>query len=306
MNAIEARAVTRRYGEVQALTGVDLDVKTGEVFAVLGPNGAGKTTLVEILEGLRRRDGGTAIVLGADPADAAREWRSRIGAVLQVSTQNDELTVGEMVRAYAAYYPHPLDIDHLLEALDLTTIRDRRVHQLSGGQRRRLDLALGLVGDPELLFLDEPTTGLDPEVRIRIWEFIEGLAEQGTTILLTTHYMEEAETLADRVAVLVGGRIVTTGAPDELGGAGGVHVSFRLTEPLLTVPLPEQLPPMVVRDEDHIEITTDDPSDVVTRFVLWADANGGKLTELQIEQRGLEQFYLELLDHLNDWEEVGV
>ena len=213
MNAIEARGVTRRYGEVQALTGVDLDVKAGEVFAVLGPNGAGKTTLVEILEGLRRRDGGSASVLGADPAWATRRWRSRIGAVLQVSTQNDELTVGEMVRAYAGYYPHPLDEDHLLEALDLTTIRDRRIHQLSGGQRRRLDLALGLVGDPELLFLDEPTTGLDPEVRIRIWEFIEGLAGQGTTIMLTTHYLEEAETLADRVAVLVGGRIVTTGAP---------------------------------------------------------------------------------------------
>lgn len=306
MHAIEARGVTRRYGEVQALTGVDLDVKNGEVFAVLGPNGAGKTTLVEILEGLRRRDGGSASVLGADPAWASREWRSRIGAVLQVNTQNDELTVGELVRAYARYYPHPLDIDHLLEALDLTAIRDRRIHQLSGGQRRRLDLALGLVGDPELLFLDEPTTGLDPEVRIRIWEFIEGLSEQGTTVLLTTHYMEEAETLADRVAVLVGGRIVTTGAPDELGGSSGVHVSFRLHEPLLTVPLPERLPPMVVRDKDHIEVTTDDPTDVVTRFVLWADANGGELAELQIHQRGLEQFYLELLDHLNDWEEAGV
>jgi ABC-2 type transport system ATP-binding protein len=306
MKPIEARGVTRRYGEVQALVGVDLDVKAGEVLAVLGPNGAGKTTLVEILEGLRRRDGGMATVLGADPAHAARAWRSRIGAVLQVSTQNDELTVGEMVTAYAGYYPHPLDIDHLLEALDLTSIQDRRIHQLSGGQRRRLDLALGLVGDPELLFLDEPTTGLDPEVRIRIWEFIEGLAEQGTTILLTTHYMEEAETLADRVAVLVGGRIVTTGPPDDLGGSGGVHVSFRLTEPLLTVPLPDELPPLVVRDKDHIEVTTDDPTDVVTRFVLWAHTNGGKLADLQIEQRGLEQFYLELLDHLNDGEEAGV
>jgi ABC-2 type transport system ATP-binding protein len=291
---------------VQALVGVDLDVKAGEVLAVLGPNGAGKTTLVEILEGLRHRNGGIAVVLGADPADAARDWRARIGAVLQVSTQNDELTVGEMITAYAGYYPHPLDIEHLLEALDLTAIRDRRVHQLSGGQRRRLDLALGLVGDPELLFLDEPTTGLDPEVRIRIWEFIEGLAEQGTTILLTTHYMEEAETLADRVAVLVGGRIVTTGPPDDLGGSGGVHVSFRLTEPLLTVPLPDALPPLVVRDKDHIEVTTDDPTDVVTRFVLWADGYGGKLADLEIQQRGLEQFYLELLDHLNDREGAAV
>jgi ABC-2 type transport system ATP-binding protein len=301
--AIEARGVTRRYREVQALAGVDLDVETGEVFAVLGPNGAGKTTLVEILEGLRRRDGGTAVVLGADPAWASRRWRSRIGAVLQVSTQNDELTVGEMITAYAGFYPRPLDVDVLLEALDLTAIRDRRIHQLSGGQRRRLDLALGLVGDPELLFLDEPTTGLDPEVRIRIWEFIEGLADQGTTILLTTHYMEEAEKLADRVAVLVGGRIITTGAPDELGGSGGTHVSFALTEPLLTIPLPEKLPPMVVRDGDHIEVTTEDPTDVVTRFVLWADAHGGKLADLTIERRGLEQFYLELIDHLNDREE---
>lgn len=218
MYAIEARGVTRRYGEVQALTGVDLDVKVGEVFAVLGPNGAGKTTLVEILEGLRRRDGGSASVLGADPAWAARAWRSRIGAVLQVSTQNDELTVDEMVRAYAGYYPHPLESGHLLEALDLTAIRDRRIHQLSGGQRRRLDLALGLVGDPDLLFLDEPTTGLDPEVRIRIWEFIEGLSEQGTTILLTTHYMEEAERLCDELVIMDHGRILAQGSPRDLIG----------------------------------------------------------------------------------------
>lgn len=193
-NAIEARGITRRYGKIQAVGGVDLDVEQGSVVAVLGPNGAGKTTLVEILEGLRRRDSGDVLVLGADPAESSREWRSRIGAVLQLGTETDGGGNGHL---FAGYYPRPLDVDGLLDALDLAAQRGRRVQQLSGGQWRRLDLALGLVGDPELLFLDEPTTGLDPEVRHRSWDFIKALAAKGTTILLATHYMEEAEQLAD-------------------------------------------------------------------------------------------------------------
>ncbi len=298
--AIEARGITRRYGEVQALAGVDLDVKWGEVFAILGPNGAGKTTMVEILEGLRRRDGGTASVLGADPTEANRAWRSRIGAVLQVSTQNDELTVGEMISAFAAYYPQPLKADVLLEALDLTAQRDRRVHQLSGGQRRRLDLALGLVGDPELVFLDEPTTGLDPEVRIRIWDFVKGLSNKGMTILLTTHYMEEAERLADQVAVLVAGKIVAGGAPEQLIGAQQSHVSFRLTGPLTTAPLPDGVPGIVSRDGDRIVVATQHPTDTVTRCVGWAASFGGSLADLEVEKRGLEQVYLDLLTNTRE------
>lgn len=303
-NAIEASGITRRYGKVQALAGVDLDVRNGEVFAVLGPNGAGKTTFVEIMEGLRRRDAGTATVLGADPNEASRAWRSRIGAVLQVSTQNDELTVAEMIRAYGSYYPAPLDVVVLLDALDLTAQQDRRVHELSGGQRRRLDLALGLVGNPELLFLDEPTTGLDPEVRIRIWNFVERLASEGMTILLTTHYMEEAEKLADRVAVLVAGQIVAEGTPGDLIGAQQSHVSFRLLPPLNEAPLPQDIAGLMSREGDKIEVTTNDPTGTVTRLVAWATAHGGELAGLEIEKRGLEQVYLDLLSDMREEEPV--
>ena len=304
--AIEARGVTRRYGEIQAVGGVDLDVEQGSVVAVLGPNGAGKTTLVEILEGLRRRDSGDVLVLGADPAESSRRWRSRIGAVLQLGTETDELTVGEMVTSFARYYPRPLDVDGLLDALDLASQRDRRVQQLSGGQRRRLDLALGLVGDPELLFLDEPTTGLDPEVRHRIWDFIKALAAKGTTILLTTHYMEEAEQLADRVAVLVAGQIVATGPPGQLTGEPTAEVSFRRTGPLLEATLPEGLPAdSITEDGPIVVVTTQKPSAAVTQLVAWAGGLGGELEDLAVERRGLEDVYLDLLTNLNNAEETS-
>ncbi|MDH3299437.1 MAG: ABC transporter ATP-binding protein [Acidimicrobiia bacterium] len=294
-NAIVARGVTRHYGDVKALIGVDLDVRHGEVFAILGPNGAGKTTFVEIMEGLRRRDGGSASVLGSDPSEASRAWRSRIGAVLQVSTQNDELTVAEMVRAFASYYPAPLDVDALLDELELTDLSNRRIHELSGGQRRRLDLALGLVGNPELLFLDEPTTGLDPEIRIRIWKLVEKLAAEGMTILLTTHYMEEAERLADRLAVLVAGEIVAEGTPGDLIGSQQSHVSFRLVAPLDAAQLPQNIADLASRDGDRIHVSTTDPTAMVTRLVAWASEHGGELAGLEIEKRGLEQVYLDLL-----------
>jgi len=306
LRAIEARGVTRRYGEVQALAGVDLEVEQGSVVAVLGPNGAGKTTLVEILEGLRRRDGGDVVVLGADPALSSRRWRSRIGAVLQLGAETDELTVGEMVTANARYYPRPLDVDGLLDAIDLTAQRDRRVQQLSGGQRRRLDLALGLVGDPELLFLDEPTTGLDPEVRQRIWDFIKSLTAKGTTFLLTTHYMEEAEHLADRVAVLVGGRIVASGPPGQLAGAPAAEISFRRTGPLRDAALPDDLPAeSIIDDGAFVVVTAEKPSAVVTQLVTWAGGLGGELEDLAVERRGLEDVYLDLLTGLNNAEETS-
>ncbi len=303
-HAIQARGVTRRYGELQALAGVDLDVRRGEIFAVLGPNGAGKTTFIEILEGLRRRDAGTVNVLGEDPSDGHRSWRAKIGAVLQMGTETDQLTVGEMIDAFAAYYPHPLTTAELLEALDLTAQQDRRVRQLSGGQRRRLDLALGMVGNPELLFLDEPTTGLDPEVRRRIWEFVATLAEKGMTIVLTTHYLEEAEQLADRVAVLVAGQIVTTGTPGQITGTTQSMVSFRPTGALATSVLPDGLPSTsTTRSNGRTVLATADPTALVTALVAWAAATpGGELEDLQIERRDLEQAYLELLTNLDPQE----
>lgn len=299
--AIAVQGVTRRYGDVQALGGVDLAVDAGEVFAVLGPNGAGKTTLVEILEGIRKRDGGTVAVLGVDPLRAPRRWRTRVGAVLQLGTETGELTVREMVAAYAAYYPSPLGVDDVLDALDLAAQADRRIRQLSGGQRRRLDLALGLIGDPELLFLDEPTTGLDPEVRTRIWEFVGSLADKGTTIVLTTHYLEEAEQLADRVAVLAGGEVVASGPPGELGGSPKTEITFRRIGPLAGAPLPVSLTATSIEDAGStVKVTTEASATTVGELATWASGLGAELTDLTVERKNLERTYLDLiatLDH---------
>jgi ABC-2 type transport system ATP-binding protein len=216
--AVQVRGLRKLYGETAAVDGIDLDIRHGEVFALLGPNGAGKTTTVEILEGYRHRDGGTVAVLGEDPARGSRRWRARIGIVLQSGTESGELSVREMITHFAGYYPRPSDPDEVIETVGLTGQARKRLRQLSGGQRRRFDVALGILGNPELLFLDEPTTGFDPEARRRFWELIAGLSGGGTTILLTTHYLDEAEALADRVAVISAGRIVATGTPAALGG----------------------------------------------------------------------------------------
>ncbi|WP_055477779.1 ABC transporter ATP-binding protein [Sphaerimonospora mesophila] len=217
-NAIEVRGLTKRYGATQAVAGLDLEIEQGEVFAILGPNGAGKSTTVEILEGYRSRDSGEVSVLGVDPARPTRQWRSRVGIVLQTANDAAELSVRETVRHFAGYYPNPHDPDEVIAKVGLTENAGKRVRQLSGGQRRRVDVALGIIGSPELLFLDEPTTGFDPEARRQFWELIEGLAHDGTTIVLTTHYLDEAEALADRVAVIARGRIVAEGTPATLGG----------------------------------------------------------------------------------------
>ncbi len=214
--AVIATGVTRDYGNGRGLAGVDIEVERGEIVAVLGPNGAGKTTLVEILEGLRRPDDGVIRVLGEDPGQAGPAWRARIGAVLQLGTETDELTVDELLRSYAAYYPRSRSIEDVVGLLDLSALLQRRVNVLSGGQRRRVDVALGIVGDPELVFLDEPTTGLDPEVRRSIWSLVRALAENGTTVLLTTHYLDEVEYLADRTMVLVAGTSVWNGPTHRL------------------------------------------------------------------------------------------
>jgi ABC-2 type transport system ATP-binding protein len=225
---VEATGLRKSYGRTVALAGVDLSVARGEVLALLGPNGAGKTTTVEILEGYRRRDAGRARVLGQDPEKAGASWRARRGVVLQSCEDVLELTVLECVKHFASFYPAPARPDEVIERVGLTEKRSSRIRALSGGQRRRLDVALGIVGRPELVFLDEPTTGFDPEARRQFWEVVRDLASEGTSVLLTTHYLDEAEALADRVAVINKGRVVETGAPGELGGRqdGPAEVSW--------------------------------------------------------------------------------
>ncbi|MCG2802063.1 MAG: ABC transporter ATP-binding protein, partial [Cellulomonas sp.] len=216
--AIAVTGLHKHYGDKHAVDGLDLQVDRGEIVAVLGPNGAGKTTTVEILEGYRHRDGGQVQVLGVDPQAGDRAWRSRIGIVLQSSEDLGSATVTELVRHFAAYYPHHRDVEGLIAAVGLSEKARTRARHLSGGQRRRLDVALGIVGKPELLFLDEPTTGFDPQARHDFWDLVESLRDEGTTILLTTHYLEEAERLADRVVVVTDGTVVAQGSPHDLGG----------------------------------------------------------------------------------------
>ncbi|HWO64578.1 MAG TPA: ABC transporter ATP-binding protein, partial [Umezawaea sp.] len=227
MSVVEVSGLRKAYGGVVAVDGVELDVAAGEVFALLGPNGAGKSTTVEILEGHRKRDGGVVRVLGQDPSKPSGDWRARIGIVLQATADAAELTVREAVSHFAGYYPNPRDPDAVIDLVGLTEKAGARAGKLSGGQRRRLDVALGIVGRPELLFLDEPTTGFDPEARRRFWTLIRMLADEGTTILLTTHYLDEAEALADRVAVIARGRIVAEGAPTTLGGRATAEATVR-------------------------------------------------------------------------------
>ncbi|NEK96007.1 ABC transporter ATP-binding protein [Modestobacter muralis] len=228
--AISVRGLVRRYGDRNAVDGVDLDIRRGEIFALLGPNGAGKTTIVEILEGHRRRDGGEVRVLGVDPATGDRRWKSDIGIVLQSGAGDSQLSCIELLRAQAAYFPDPRDPAEVLDLVGLTEKAGARGRTLSGGQRRRLDVALGIVGRPRLLFLDEPTTGFDPEARRQFWSLIRSLRELGTTMLLTTHYLDEAEELADRVGVIARGRLVEVAVPAELGGRGTAPAVVHWTE----------------------------------------------------------------------------
>jgi ABC-2 type transport system ATP-binding protein len=228
--AVRVTGLQKRYGAKRAVDGLDLTVARGEIVAVLGPNGAGKTTTVEILEGYRRRDGGDVRVLGQDPQTAGRDWRARIGIVLQSSNDLAEATVSELVHHFARYYPDPRDPEEVIDAVGLREKVRTRTRQLSGGQRRRLDVALGIVGRPELLFLDEPTTGFDPEARHAFWDLIAGLRDGGTTIVLTTHYLEEAEHLADRVAVVRAGHVVAVDTPADLGGRSARRAVVQWTE----------------------------------------------------------------------------
>ena len=284
------RDLRRSYGAVEAVRGIDLTIETGEVFAILGPNGAGKTTTVEILEGHRLRDGGDVTVLGHDPGNHERELRERVGIVLQQTGVDEYLTVREVVEMVAGYYPRPRDADEVIGLVGLADERDRRIRKLSGGQKRRVDLAVALAGDPELLFLDEPTTGFDPSARRQAWDTIRGLTALGKTIVLTTHFMDEAQALADRVAIMAEGRIVATGTPEELiGGTSTATVTFRLEDGITP---PGDLG--LHRDARGWALRTDDPSPALHRLTGWALEEGVVLGDLEVTRRSLEDVYLEL------------
>jgi ABC-2 type transport system ATP-binding protein len=274
--AVSVRGLEKRYGDHVALRGVDFRIEAGEVFGLLGPNGAGKTTTVEILEGYRERDGGTVEVLGADPQSAGGGWRQRIGVMLQSSSLYPNLTARESLAVFAGYYERPRDVDEVIEIVGLAEKRDARVRTLSGGQQRRLDLGLALVGDPELVFLDEPTTGFDPGARRAAWETVRNLRTLGKTILLTTHYLDEAEQLADRLAVLREGRIVREGRPSELtGGAVVTEIRFRL-------------------DGREVVERTREPTRRLHELTAEALARGVELEALEVRRPTLEDVYLRL------------
>jgi ABC-2 type transport system ATP-binding protein len=289
---IQAVAIRKTYGDFEALSGVDLHVRRGEVFCLLGPNGAGKTTTVEILEGHRSYDGGDVTVLGYDPATGDRGFRARIGIVLQNAGVERFLTVEEVIELFRGYYPHPRPLDELLSIVGLQEKRRSLIRRLSGGQVRRLDMALALAGDPDLLFFDEPTSGFDPEARRGAWEMIAGLRDLGKTVLLTTHYMEEAERLSDRLAVIVEGRIVAEGTVESLRrGQAAAVISFRSP----TSELPETLRMSARIDNGRMMIETDNPTPLLHELTGWAVTSGIELEELRVMSQSLEDIYLKLV-----------
>ena len=289
--AVEVYGLEKSYGPVAAVRGVDLQIRKGEIFALLGPNGAGKTTTVEILEGYRKRDAGDVSVLGFDPAKHTRELHSQIGIVLQSTGIDQYLTVAETITMYSRYYPHPRPVDEILELVGLTEKRDSRVLRLSGGQQRRLDVAIALAGDPDLLFLDEPTTGFDPSARREAWEVVKNLADLGKTVLLTTHFMDEAQYLADHVAVIAGGRIVAEGDPETIAGrdAARARIHFRLEQ---STEIPADF--VAVRTGERVELSPSNVTETLHRLTGWAIERGFELDALEVVRPTLEDTYLEL------------
>jgi len=296
--ALTADGLRKSYGQVQAVREVSFTVQPGEIFALLGPNGAGKTTTLEILEGFRTADAGRVAVLGIDPADRARgrEFREQIGVVLQDIAVEPYLTVRETIARNAGYYPRPRDVDEVIGLAGLTGLERRKVRKLSGGQKRRLDLALGVVGGPRLLFLDEPTTGFDPAARQEAWATIRALRDAGTTILLTTHYMEEAQELADRVAVMARGRIVAQGPPDRIGGRDTAltRISFALPDGCPAADLPPGVTGLAAADDGLVTVDAAEPTAVLHQLTGWALGRGTVLRQLTVERPSLEDIYLRL------------
>lgn len=296
MPAIVVKDLFKSYGSVDAVRGISFQVEDGEVFALLGPNGAGKTTTLEILEGHRRRSGGQVSVLGVDPQSGGRTFRERIGIVLQSAGIDAELSVREVLALYGASYPRSLPVGDLIDLVGLEDKRRARVRTLSGGQRRRLDLALALVGDPDLVFLDEPTTGFDPAARHGAWDLIDSLRSLGRTIVLTSHYMDEVQHLADRVVVITNGRIVGAGDPKSLDRSGSSQtvISFRLPPTHSRDQLPSDLRPLMVSSDGHVTIRTAEPTSVLARLCDWAVEQDVELPGLEVAHPSLEDVYLQL------------
>jgi len=292
--AIEVRGLIKSYDDVQAVRGIDLTVERGQIFALLGPNGAGKTTTVEILEGYRSRDGGTVKVLGYDPGRQRQPLKSQIGIVLQSTGVDRYLTVSETVTMYAGFYPHPRPVDEVIDLVGLTAKRNTRVLKLSGGQQRRLDVAVALAGNPDLLFLDEPTTGFDPSARHEAWEVIKNLAALGKTVLLTTHYMDEAQYLADQVAVITSGRIVAEGPPATIGNREQARAQIRYRLDAGTTPPADLTAPP--GPDGLIELRPDDLTAALHRLTGWALEQHVELSGLEVSRPSLEDVYLELTD----------
>jgi len=294
--AIRVRSLRKSYTGRDVVGGIDLEVRSGEIFAFLGPNGAGKTTTVEILEGFRDRTEGEVTVLGEDPRDAGRAWRNRIGVVLQESEPEPQLTARECVRLYGGYYDRPLPPEVTLDLVGLTDRANARVSALSGGQRRRLDVALALVGDPELVFLDEPTTGFDPSARRQAWDVIAGLRELGKTVFLTTHYMDEAEFLADRIAVIAQGQIVAEGTPATLAGRdhAATEIVFSLPAGVTIEALPSSLRGSVERLGDRVLVRAMAPMPALQALSAWAVALDYELADISVRRPTLEDAYLRL------------
>jgi len=290
---IRVRGLAKSYGDLEAVRGIDLDVRRGEVFAFLGPNGAGKTTTTEILEGYRKRTGGHVTVLGEDPERAGRSWRERVGMVLQTLNPDPYLTVRESLELFAGYYRSARPVEDVIELIGLGDRADVRARELSGGQQRRLDVGMALVGDPELLFLDEPTTGFDPSARRHAWEMIAGLRDLGKTVFLTTHYMDEAQRLADRVAIIARGRIVATGTPEDLGDRESepARISFRLPEGIGPGDVPAPAPEV---GNGAVAFLSEEPTRDLNRLTAWALDRGVALEGLEVRRPSLEDVYLRL------------
>ncbi len=292
-DVIEVTDLHKSYGDVHAVRGIGFSVRSGEIVAVLGPNGAGKTTMIEMLEGYRTPDSGSIRVLGADPMTGGVALRQRVGIVLQECAIDPYLTVEEVLRMHAAYYDHPRAPAEAIELVGLAAKRTSRVKTLSGGQQRRLDVALGIIGDPDLLFLDEPTTGFDPSARRQAWELVHRLRELGKTVLLTTHYMDEAQVLADRVIVIATGRILATGSPDEIGGRASARATIRIPwpvdRPLDTLPLP------ATRDGATVTLETDSTTTILHTLTGWAIDRGVDLEGMTVTRPSLEDVYLQLV-----------